>query len=281
MPSETSPLLPNLQKGTYSPSTPSDLRSPCPLINCLANHGHIPRDGRGVRPSELTAAMNEVGLSAALGAVFANPIFLEHKEPKSAAEQTKKDNAQQSRSFLGYIWYLVRNPWAVLFSAFGMRRQGQTDSMGNRCLDLNQLGLSGVVEHDISLTRHDHQQGDNLSRQPDLIKDLLASSSDGGEYLRAEDLAALRRRRIGKQREVNPGLTYGPMQHQIACTEIALILDVFGDGKKLRCDYARAFFQEERLPIKEGWERRRWWSLGFLELGRTIGKVKALVGVTV
>jgi hypothetical protein len=268
MSSSTASLISTpLKKGTYSASKASDLRSPCPLINCLANHGYLPRDGRNVRSSELTAAMNEVGLSSALGAVFSKPIFLENK-----------DASQQSRSFLGYIWSLVRNPWTLL-SMFGMRRLGQEDSMGKICLNLDQLALPGVVEHDISLTRLDHAQGDNISLQPDLVRDLLASSSDGGKTLTAEDLAALRKRRIDKQREVNPSLAYGSLQHQIACTEIALVLDVFGDGNKVRCDFARAFFLEERLPTQEGWKKRRWWSLGFFELGGTVGKIKQLVGL--
>ena len=102
--------------------------------------------------------------------------------------------------------------------------------MRKKCLDLDQLGLSGVMEHDISLTRHDHTQDDNTSRQPDLTRDLLASSLDGGQTLTAEDLATLRRRRTEKQKEVNPGLSYRLMQHQVGCTEIALVLDVFKDG---------------------------------------------------
>ena len=269
-------------KGTYAPSTASDLRSPCPLINCLANHGYISRDGRNVHADALTRAMYEVGLSAGLGAVFANPIFLEHQVALRPAERgaTASTTPPKSRSFLGYLGYLLRNQWALLFSAFAMRRPGQTDAAGRRSLDLDQLALPGVVEHDISLTRRDHQQGDNLSRQPDLVRDLLAASSDG-TTLTAADLAALRRRRIEKQKEVNPGLTYGPQQHQVGCTEIALVLDVFGDGKQVPCEYARAFFQDERLPRQEGWKKRRWWMLGFLELGRTVGKVKELVGVKV
>ncbi|KAK3938601.1 hypothetical protein QBC46DRAFT_389835 [Diplogelasinospora grovesii] len=160
-----------------------------------------------------------------------------------------------------------------------MRAPGQTDSSNHRILNLDQLALPGVVEHDISLTRRDCAQPQgNLAPQPDLIRDLLASSSDG-ETLTAEDLANLRRHRIAVQKKDNPGLFYGPMQHQIACTEIALVLDVFGDGDKVRCDYAKAFFQEERLPLQEGWKKRSWWrSLGFMELGKTVGKIKTLVG---
>ncbi|KAI0469663.1 Chloroperoxidase [Xylariaceae sp. FL0804] len=262
-----------LAKGTYCSSTSSDIRSPCPLINCLANHGYIPRDGRDVRASELAAAMNEVGLSTALGAVFSRPIFLEHQ----TSDQSSGSVPNKSTSLWGAMWYYLRNPWAILFSMFGMRRPGQTDTMGKRCLNLDQLGLPGVVEHDISLTRHDYHEGDNIKLQPDLLKDLLASSSDG-KALTGEDLAGLRKRRIEKQNEVNPSLNYGSLQHMIACTEIALVLNVFGDGKQVPFNYARAFFQEERLPTEEGWRKRRWWSLGFVELGRTVSWIKELVG---
>ncbi|CAF9921294.1 MAG: hypothetical protein GOMPHAMPRED_002283 [Gomphillus americanus] len=273
-------LSPPLRKGEYVPSKPSDLRSPCPLINCLANHGYIARDGRNVHSKELLAAMNEIGLSSGLGAVFAKPIFLEHKPPKTVDEDQVKEKAQQSESFLGHIWYLVRNPWAVLFSSFGMRQPGQLDSMGKIYLDLNQLGQNGIVEHDISLTRDDIAQGDNITPQPDLVEDLLQSSSDGRKTLSMQDFASLRRRRIERQREENPAANYGSSQHQIACTEIALVLDVFGNGTSIPWNYAHAFFKEERLPVREGWKKRRWWSLGFIELGKTAGKVKKLVGIT-
>ncbi len=37
------------------------------MLNSLANHGYLPRDGRSIRVDELTAAMHDVvGLSSAL-----------------------------------------------------------------------------------------------------------------------------------------------------------------------------------------------------------------------
>ncbi len=114
------------------------------------------------------------------------------------------------------------------------------------------------------------------------MQDLLASSSDGGETLTAEDLAALRRRRIATQKHVNPGLLYGALQHTFACAEIALLLDVLGDGKNVRCDFARALFLEERLPTQEGWTKRRWWKrLGIFELSLTTAKIRKLIGIKV
>lgn len=259
-------MPPALAKGDYSPSTAQDIRGPCPLVNCLANHGYISRDGRNVLPDDLYNGLRAVGISRGLGAAFAYPIFLERDPPKPTTIWAK-------------MWYYLRNPWAIVFSAFGMRKNGQFDAAGRKCLDLNQLALPGVVEHDISLTRRDFNQGDNISRQMDLIEDLLAASSDGGKTLTMEDLAVLRRRRIEQQAKDNPGLHYESLQHDIGSTEIALILNVFGDGKRIPCDRARAFFAEERLPTREGW-KAKWWSLGFLKLVKATGKAKTLVGVT-
>jgi hypothetical protein len=270
--SESTPLLSsNLPRGTYAHSGPSDLRSPCPLINSLANHGYINRDGRNIPASQLNAAMNEIGLSRALGTVFAQPIFNEHQDPKTA-------HLRKQPSLLARLWALIRNPW-IMMAAFGMRRRGQVDAKGKKVLDLSQLAIPGVVEHDISLTRRDRQQNQgSVALQPDLVQDLLASSADG-KVLTMEDLAAFRKRRIQRQLDDNPGLKYGAQEHGIGCTEIALVLDVFGNGKSIPCDYARAFFQEERLPVREGWRKRWLWTLGFLELASSVKKVKAVMGL--
>ncbi|KAF7545464.1 heme-thiolate peroxidase [Cylindrodendrum hubeiense] len=275
MASASSKSLPSaiLKRGTYVRSSPADLRSPCPMVNCLANHGYLPRDGRNVRVGDFTSAMNEVGLSSVLGAMFSNPIFLEHRQTALANAAATKP-----RSFWENVLHYVHNPWAIAFSAFGMRKPGQMDSTGERVLNLDQLGVPNVVEHDVSLSRRDYNQGDNFSPQEDLIRDILAASSDG-KVLTAEDLAALRIRRIERQKEDNPDLLYGALQHQLGCGEIALILKVLGDGDKVPCDYVRAVFQEERLPIQEGWSKRRWWTLGIIELKQTGARIKKLIGL--
>jgi Peroxidase, family 2 len=258
-----------LKRGSYSSATSSDLRSPCPVINSLANHGYLPRDGRDVQVNDFTTALKEIGLSSTLRAFLSNPIFLEKKQ---------SSDLKLPKSLFGRIWYKIRNPWSILFSKFGMRNPGQVDSMGNKCLNLDQLALHGAVEHDVSLTRLDFAQGDNFTIQPGLLKGLLAASSDGGTTLTAQDLASLRKRRIERQRETNQELTYGPVEHQAACGEIALILKVFGDGKSVPCVVANAVFEEERLPIQEGW-KKRWFSVGLLEFVISVEKIKQLIGL--
>ena len=251
-----------LQRGDYAPVKPGDLRSPCPAINALANHGYIPRDGRNVRASEVLNGMNQYGLGSFLGSLFTHPIFLERS--------SKTTKAQAS------WWNTLVHPFATAFASMGMREPEQKDADGVACLNLDQLALHNVVEHDVSLTRLDFAQGDNITAQPQLIADLLASSSNG-KTITIPDFIGLRKRRYEKQKEDNPELDFQGMQVQIACTEIALILKVFGDGKEVPVDYVKAFFQDGRLPRKEGWSRRRWWTLGLIELNMLAAKVQRIL----
>ena len=253
----------SLSRGDYTPVKPGDLRSPCPAINALANHGYLPRDGRNVRASEILDGMNQYGLGSFLGAMFTHPIFL---------EQQQKD-PQSTSSW----WSLIANPFAYAFAPFGMREKGQQDSDGLGCLNLDQLALHNVVEHDVSMTRLDAAQGDNNTPQPDLIADLLASSSNG-KTITIDDFVGLRKRRYEKQKQDNPQLDFQGMQVQIACTEVALVLKVFGNGKEVPVEYVRAFFQEGRIPRNEGWSKRKWWTLGLIELNVLASRIKGLLG---
>lgn len=250
-------------KGTYFPAQPTDLRSPCPMVNCLANHGFIPRDGRNIHADELYDAVSGVGLGVALAYGFTSAVFHEY-HPKSPH---RKPNSWLRRLFT--------NPLAAL----GMRRPGQIDSMGRPVLDLDELARPGVVEHDISLTRRDHQQlQGNNALQRDLVEGLLDASKDD-KIITREDLANYRKRRIAVQKEENPEAHYEVFEHLLSCGEISLILSIIGDGDKAPVNYLRAFLLEERLPLQEGWKPRRWWKLGFIELQIYILKVWRLVGV--
>ena len=60
----------HLRRGDYGAPSTADLRSPCPVVNALANHGYIPRDGRNVRSDEMYAAMAELGASRTVRATL-------------------------------------------------------------------------------------------------------------------------------------------------------------------------------------------------------------------
>ncbi|KAK4442116.1 Chloroperoxidase [Podospora aff. communis PSN243] len=275
-------------KGEYTPPTPSDTRGPCPMLNTLANHGYIPRNGRNIQASEIATSLHDmVGVSSFITIPFTYPIFFTQQPPPSFSQPT---------SLWSTIRHYLRHPFALLHR-FGMRHPNQhlPSSPPNNtkkttpCLNLDQLATPHTIEHDISLTRLDRAQGDCTTPQPHLISALLSSSSDGGNTLSIADLASFRRLRIEQQREENPRAEYGKMQHSFACMEIALLLGVFGEGKgkdrRVRVEYVRAFLEDERLPVREGWVARggkRWWGgsgrLGWVELVRTAARVRTAVG---
>jgi hypothetical protein len=257
---ESTPLL---QRGTYQAPLPTDIRSPCPIVNSLANHGYIPRDGRNVRASEMKAALDELGLASTISTLLTYGAYLEHHDNPATG-----------------LWAFVRNPLAYALQRFALRDVGQTDPDGSPYLNLDQLDRHGAIEHDVSLSRRDWAQGDNKSPQKDLIAEFLASSSDGNEITVA-DFARFRSRRLEQQRKDNPRLVFGPEQHGAACAEGALIQRLFGNssrGYAMPVSYVKAVFEEERFPFKEGWERRSWWLLGLGEVLSQIRVVKKAVG---
>ena len=52
--------------GTFSPPLPTDLRSTCPILNALSNHGLVPRSGRDVSAAQLHIALRQIGVSPEL-----------------------------------------------------------------------------------------------------------------------------------------------------------------------------------------------------------------------
>lgn len=260
-PDETTPLL---RKGSYRAPSPTDIRGPCPIINTLANHGYIARDGRNIQASELRAAMSEVGVSLTLRQVLTSAVFLEHHDIPQATG----------------FWPFIRNPFAYIFRTFALRAQGQVDASGVACLNIDELDRHDAVEHDVSMSRRDFAQGNNHSKQEDLVADMLASASDG-KNITVDDWAKFRIRRIEQQKRDNAKLEFGSAQNAMGLAEAAFIQQTFGDrsrGWTVPVSYMAAIFGEERLPIKEGWRKRWWWPVGFVELTLQGQVFKKVVG---
>jgi hypothetical protein len=45
--------------GVFMPPLDSDIRSPCPGLNSLANHGYLPRDGKNIHATDIVTAMDK------------------------------------------------------------------------------------------------------------------------------------------------------------------------------------------------------------------------------
>ncbi|KAL9581356.1 MAG: hypothetical protein Q9212_003947 [Teloschistes hypoglaucus] len=247
------PSSPSLQRGTYAPSAPTDLRSPCPIINAFANHGLIPRDGRNVSKSELDAAMRDIGLSITVRKALIWGSFIQRRDENPAGSG---------------VWGTLRHPWEWVQWQLGIRDADQKDSNGMACLNLDQLNRHNAIEHDGSLTRRDDAQGDNHTVQPDLVWQLLQASSDG-RIITTNDFAGLRKRRTEQQRTDNARLCFPWFLHYVMAGQIAATQRIFGESSKgyaIPVSYARALFEEERLPVDEGWRKRQWLWPGMLEI---------------
>jgi len=67
---KTCPVTGKSQEHEYQPPREGDLRSVCPAINAMANHGYIPRDGKNISPYMICSGLIACyGLSSPL-AVF-------------------------------------------------------------------------------------------------------------------------------------------------------------------------------------------------------------------
>jgi hypothetical protein len=255
----------SLAVGEYHPAPGGASRCPCPVVNALANHGYIERSGKQILMKDLNASMRHVGMSPLLGSVFAIPTYFEYHNPAKAHLRTPPSTWQR-------IWAIIKNPYSF-FDYFGCWNANQMIS-GKKYLNLDNLAAHGAIEHDVSLSRRDigQKQGNNAPQQ-DLIEELLQYTMDG-ETMTIDDLACFVKARIAKQLEDNPELVYGPAEHQVNCGQIALMIGCFGDKETIKVDYVRAIFQDERLPIEEGWTRRYWWTMGLVEF---FGAVKNLV----
>lgn len=177
----TNPSAP--QKGTYMPRQPTDIRSPCPAIHTLANHGYIARSGRDVLASEIHSALGELGVGSMLGSFFTYPPLIELHTDASVPPPS--------------WWSTLINPFAYMLSSFATRNPGQKDAEGFACLNLDQLARSNVAAHDVSLSQFDHAQVGNITSQPELIENLLAASSNGS-MLTVADFVKLRKARYAR-----------------------------------------------------------------------------------
>lgn len=264
-------MSPSLAVGEYAKAPANASRSPCPVVNALANHGYLERSGRQIYMKDLNAAMGHVGMSPLLGSVFAIPTYFEYQNPAKA--YMKKPVSTWQRT-----WAIIKNPYSF-FDYFGCWDSSQI-SDGKKYLNLVDLASHGAIEHDISLSRRDigQEQGNNDPQQ-DLIDEMLEYSFDG-ESLTIDDLARFVKARIQRQLVDNPELVYGPAEHQVNCGQIALMMGCFGNGKTIPVSYVKAIFEDERLPIEEGWKKRSWWwTMGLIEFFGAVKNLVTAVGV--
>lgn len=219
------------QKGVYKPAPAGAFRTPCPVLNALANHGHIPRDGRNMTADQLKAAFRYLGFGIDTTSFLVNGAFKVHADNPMAGSGG---------------------------SRLGLRDADEVDPNGVPVLNLDKIGRSHAVEHDVSITRQDRTLGDCTVLQPQLLADFLKCPADGCGFT-VSDIGKFRKDRYDQQKKDNSQLDFGPDKHQLACGEIAAFQGVFGKGMyyTIPKEYVKAMFEDERLPFEEGWTPRK------------------------
>ncbi|KAI0105679.1 Cloroperoxidase [Nemania sp. FL0031] len=70
--------------GTFSPELPTDTRGVCPMLNTLANHGFLPRNGRNINENQTVKALNEaLNLTPSFGAFLFTAGRLSNPQPNA------------------------------------------------------------------------------------------------------------------------------------------------------------------------------------------------------
>ncbi|KAK6594246.1 hypothetical protein QC760_010063 [Botrytis cinerea] len=198
---------------TWSPPGPGDVRSPCPAMNSLANHGFLPHDGQGITVPDVITA-----LDAALnvGADFATAIG-------SAGLLSVQGN--------------------LLATSFNLD-------------DLNEHNFP--IEHDGSLSRADYYSSpnhDDYSFNQTVFDQFLSFFTSPETSIPVA--AAAKYARVKYEEEHDPHFSYSAQHFVLSYGETALYLSTLGDPVEGVADveWVRVFFEEERLPYREGWRR--------------------------
>lgn len=138
---------PRLERGEFRPPGANDLRCPCPIMNSLANHGLIARDGRNITKAELKSALQYLGAGIDVATGLVSLSFMVHcDDPDNAPPGTARG---------------------------GLRDSTDINEAGEPVLSLDKVGRRHSIEHDVSLTREDRALGDYSHLDLDLYRQLV------------------------------------------------------------------------------------------------------------
>ncbi|KAK3947489.1 Chloroperoxidase [Pseudoneurospora amorphoporcata] len=206
---------------TWQKPGPGDRRSPCPMLNTLANHGYLPRSGADVSLAALMQGLKR-GINLAPDATLIVGL-------KALQASTTTGSGS---------WQSWVSSWVTFH--------------------LDDLNKHGVIEHDGSLSRRDVATGDNHSFAPEIWAAVLKVLGDDDERISIEKAAHMRGFRIAEGPRMSPGgFSMSREDLRSSAIETAAYLRVFGRGTEGGAEtrWVRVMFEEERLPIEEGFKR--------------------------
>ncbi|KAK7424427.1 hypothetical protein QQX98_000392 [Neonectria punicea] len=201
--------------------TETDLRSPCPMVNAVANHGYLPRDGLNISLADLIVAFTD--------AVNLDP----------AATTLVGQKALTTGNNVTFDLDMLNQPGGKTFTLKYTRRK---------------LNIA-VIEHDGSLSRNDFYLGDNHSFNQTIWNSVASHFNQS--TISIETAAAARKARLQAAAAANPHFSLPAAGAQFSFIETALYLSVFGsvqDGNAVT-EWVKVLFEQERLPFREGFTR--------------------------
>ncbi|KAF2741403.1 Cloroperoxidase [Polyplosphaeria fusca] len=201
----------------WHPPVPGDLRSPCPLLNALANHGIIPHNGSG-----LTIEMMQDVLPTAIN------MSVEAATTLAEAGLSTSDD-----------------PASGVFTLEDLNKHNKVEhdaSLSRKDFDEGGKLYPGPISRD------DHTFNQD-------IFDEFLEHLNGTDPITIPAAAAARFSRIETERARNPNFTYGPAQQFGSYLESAVYLRLLTDPNTgtTPVSFVKIFFEQERLPFWEGW----------------------------
>jgi hypothetical protein len=217
-----------------------DVRSPCPALNALANHGYISRNGKGITSPALSTAVQQVYNADA--------------------------------TFAGTLAY---GGLPMVINSTGLTGSVTAYTTG---IGLDNLAMHDAIEHDASLTRNDFAEGNQNDVQPKLVQALLDDAK--GDYITIDSMARTRARREWDSRMKGSRKPLSQTAQTLAYGESALLLQALGkfvngstELSVLKAD-AKSWLGEEKLP--DGWTKPAQ-QITFASTSALASKIQALV----
>lgn len=124
--------------------------------------------------------------------------------------------------------------------------------------DLNHISRHNFLEHDVSLSRCDSAFGNNSTFNAERWQKIVDIYSEGGATtvdVHRASKARFARLRESKEMHEKAGkdFKFGIKEVITSYGESALIMSVFGRDGAAPLQYVKVFFEEGRMPYKEGW----------------------------
>lgn len=198
---------------TWAPPTADDARSPCPMLNALANHSILPHSGRSISKAAVIAALHDaVNLDPSIGKMFASVAVTTNPEHSGLGQLLRE-----------------RDDWTF---------------------DLDTLGVHGTIEHDVSLSRQDFRLGGDAVTFNENVWAAVVAHYQGREKTDFHTASKARYERFQKAKQdheaAGQAIEYGVKEAFLSYGETALWMALLGDPKdgEIPVKYLKTLFGE-------------------------------------